>query len=193
MVGIVSILGLACSTGVAKEGDSLEARDTTGWPASFKFGRPASAAGIAKLDIDVRHDGTGLPEGSGNSRDGKNIYLAKCAACHGMGREPLSTKLPGAPLVNVENIGQPFSKVRTIANYWPYASTLFDYIRRAMPLNAPGSLTDTEVYSLAAYILHANQLIDSAVVLNKISLPQIVMPAQKAFIADDRRGGPEVK
>ena len=131
--------------------------------------------------------------GSGNSRDGKNIYLAKCAACHGIGSEPLSTKLPGAPLVNVENIGQPFSKVRTIANYWPYASTLFDYIRRAMPLNAPGSLTDTEVYSLAAYILHANQLIDSAVVLNKISLPQIVMPAQKAFIADDRRGGPEVK
>jgi hypothetical protein len=109
LVGIIAILGLACNIKPANEWQGLQSRDTGEWPASFKFGRPALAAEIARLDIDVRPDGTGLPEGSGNSREGKNIYLAKCAACHGIGREPLSTKLPAVPLVNLESVGQPFS------------------------------------------------------------------------------------
>lgn len=193
LILFIAIVGLTGNIKPANKRYNFQEQDTTDWPATFKFGRPASQQEIAKLDIDVRPDGTGLPEGTGNSKAGKNIYVAKCAACHGNGTEPLSVKLPAVPLVNIESIGQPFYKVRTIANYWPYATTLFDYIRRAMPLNAPGSLTNKEVYSLSAYILSANQLIDSTLVLNNMSLPRVVMPAQKAFIADDRKGGPEVK
>jgi cytochrome c len=84
-------------------------------------------------------------------------------------------------------------KAKTIGNYWPYATTLFDYIRRAMPYNAPGSLSANEVYGLTAYLLNANKIIDSGSVMNTATLPRIIMPARKYFIPDDRRGGPEVR
>lgn len=80
-----------------------------------------------------------------------------------------------------------------IGNYWPYATTVFDYIRRAMPFNAPGSLTDEEVYSLTAYLLTANKILDEKTVLNATVLPKVMMPAQKFFVPDDRKGGPEVR
>ena len=84
-------------------------------------------------------------------------------------------------------------KEKTIGNYWPYATTVFDYVRRAMPFNAPGSLTNEEVYHLTAYLLNANEIIDEKYVINAQTLPKVIMPAQKLYVPDDRKGGAEIK
>ena len=156
------------------------------WPAHFGFGRAATAAEIDSLNISISPNGKGLPAGYGNAAAGKIIYLEKCAACHGeTGAEPTPNRL-------VATMGDT-ARVKTIGNYWPYATTVFDYIRRAMPFNAPGSLSDEEVYSLTAFLLYRNGIIDSSLQLNAVNLPQIVMPAKKYYVDDDRRGGNEVK
>ena len=160
--------------------------DTTAWPASFGFGRPATPAAIAALDISIQPDGKGLPAGSGNTPTGKAIYLMKCAACHGKtGVEGPAARLVG-PMGDT-------TKAKTIGNYWPYATTLFDYTRRAMPYNAPGSLSADEVYSLTAFLLCANRVIDSNTVMTAKNLPNVVMPARQFFVPDDRKGGPEIR
>ena len=165
--------------------------DTTKIPAKFGFGRIVSQQEIDKWDIDVRPDGKGLPAGEGDAAKGKAIYALKCIACHGAtGDEVAGVKLPAPALVG-DTAAK--SKPKTIGNYWPYATTLFDYTRRTMPYNLPGSLTDNEVYSLTAYLLSANKIIKSETVLNAQTLPLIVMPARKLYIRDDRKGGPEVK
>jgi len=163
--------------------------DSAGWPASFGFGRDADTATINKLDIDISPDGRGLPQGGANAIDGSIIYAAKCLACHGGVAMTTGIKFPAPALIN--NPDSP--KVKTIGNYWPYATTIFDYVRRAMPYNAPGSLTNDEVYAVTAYLLHTNKLFDSVTVLNAVLLPKIIMPAQKRFVADDRTGGPVIK
>ncbi|PJJ84665.1 c-type cytochrome [Mucilaginibacter auburnensis] len=169
----------------------LPQADTTKWPASFEFGRQATPAEIAAWDIDVRPDGKGLPPGKGDAKTGSTIYTLKCAVCHGAGgRQAPDEKLLGAALVG-DTLAT--SRPKTIGNYWPYATTLFDYIRRAMPYNQPGSLTDNEVYSLTAYLLNANKIIKNNTVINAQTLPKVVMPAKKLFIMDNREGGPEVK
>ena len=165
--------------------------ETKNWPVSFGFGRKATPQEIATWDIDVRPDGKGLPTGYGDAITGKAIYVSKCASCHGAdGAEITRVKLPGPALVSDPKVK---SKTKTIGNYWPYATTLFDYLRRAMPYNAPGSLSNNEVYSLSAYLLSANKIIKPDEVLNAQTLPKIVMPAKKLFIVDDRKGGNEVK
>ncbi len=164
---------------------SQPAADTTGWPVRFGLGRPATAAEIGRLDHDVRPDGTGLPAGSGTAATGKAVYAAKCAACHGV----TGVEGPHNRLVARAD----HAKEKTIGNYWPYATTLFDYIRRAMPYNAPGSMTDEEVYGVTAFLLRANGLLDSTAVLDAGTLPAVVMPARRRFVPDDRRGGPEVR
>jgi S-disulfanyl-L-cysteine oxidoreductase SoxD len=161
-------------------------QDTTGWPSSFGFGRAATQKEIDSMDISIRPDGKGLPPGSGTARTGSAIYQLKCAACHGK----TGTEGPYARLV--APMGDT-TKAKAIGNYWPYATTLFDYTRRAMPFNAPGSLSAAEVYSLTAYLLTANKIIDSATVINAQTLPQVKMPAHDLFVPDDRRGGPEVR
>jgi mono/diheme cytochrome c family protein len=159
--------------------------------AKFGFGRTATAQEIAAWDIDVRPDGKGLPLGQGDVKKGKLLYALKCAICHGVdGREKSGIKLPGAALVG-DTLAS--SKPKTIGNYWPYATTLFDYMRRAMPYNLPGSLSNDEVYSLTAYLLNANKFIKDVVVLDAKNLHKVVMPAKKLFIMDNRKGGPEVK
>ncbi|QJD81389.1 c-type cytochrome [Spirosoma rhododendri] len=166
--------------------------DTIPTPVRFGFGRPATTAELTRLDIDVRPDGKGLPAGAGMAVRGKTIFATKCAVCHGVG----GTGGPGGALVTTTTattavVGKRPDK--TIGNYWPYVTTVFDYVRRAMPFNEPGSLTDEEVYHLTAYLLHANGIIDEKAVITAQTLPKVVMPAQKLFIPDDRRGGPEIR
>lgn len=147
-------------------------------PASFGFGRPATADEVAALDIDVGPDGVGLPPGSGTVAEGADVFLAKCAHCHGLnGEGGLNERL-----VKSEDgsIG------RTIGTYWPYSSTLFDYTRRAMPYDQPGSLTDDEVYSVSAWLLYQNGLIPEDGVMDASSLAEVEMPGHALFIPDDR-------
>lgn len=166
-------------------------KDTTQWPPKFGFGRAATPQEIELWDIDVRPDGKGLPAGQGTAAAGKAIYALKCAACHGAN----GTETPGirlaAPALVSDTVAK--SRPKTIGNYWPYATTLFDYMRRTMPYNMPGSLTNNEVYNLTAYLLSANQIIKPEVVLDAHTLPQVIMLARKLFIVDDRKGGPEIK
>jgi cytochrome c len=183
------IMIIACNTSSVSH--TASRHDTSTWPASFNIGRPATAAEIAAWDIDVRPDGAGLPPGKGNALAGKSVYLAKCAACHGTGTEPVDARLPGPPLMN-DSAGANYSRLKTIGNYWPYATTIFDYVRRTMPYNAPGTLTADELYSLTAYLLYANRIIDEQTVMDARSLPAVAMPAKRLFIPDNRQGGPEI-
>lgn len=165
-------------------------------------GRPATQAEIAAWDIDANPIGAGLPAGRGTAAEGEAIFAAKCASCHGSAGEALSTAPeglpPAPPLVGREpGDGFPFwqsSKYpKTVGNYWPYASTLYDYINRAMPLNAPGSLEASEIYALVAWILGKNEIIPSTTVIDATSLPRVAMPARDRFVPDDRRPGPEFR
>jgi len=183
---------MLCMSCTHNSNSTVVLQDTANWPATFGLGRPATQAEIAKLDIDIRPDGKGLPPGAGDAASGKTIYMAKCAACHGTGAEPMDVKLPGPALMN-DSAGADRNKLKTIGNYWPYATTIFDYVRRTMPYNAPGTLTDNEVYSLTAYLLHANNIIDVQTVMNAASLPKVTMPAKKLFVPDNRHAGPEVR
>ena len=164
------------------------------WPSSFALGRDASPAEIAELDIDFGPDGAGAPPGSGSVAEGKEVYDAKCAVCHG----PTGQEGPNDRLVGREpRDGFPFGETRgirkTVGNYWPYATTVFDYVNRAMPLTSPGSLTTDEVYAVAAYILFLNEIIPENAVMNAETLPAVVMPAWDRFVPDNRVGGPEVR
>ena len=156
------------------------------WPASFGFGQPATEAEIAALDIDVRPDGAGLPPGRGTVAEGAAVYAAACAVCHG----PTGREGPYDVLVGGDST---WSEPHTIGNYWPYATTLYDYIHRAMPQLTPGSLTPDEVYSLVAFLLHANGLIPEDAVMNAETLPLVEMPARGRFVRDPRRGGPGIR
>jgi len=157
-------------------------------PDQFGIGRKATAAEIGKLDIDVSPDGKGLPAGSGSIQSGKLIYQEKCIACHGNG-EPTENPLLGEALF----VNHPTEKTKTIGTYWPYATTIFDYVRRAMPYNAPGSLSNQEVYDLTAYLLYANKIVPANAVINQQTLPKVVMPAKEKYLEDDRRGGKEIR
>src|SRR5258708_18983266 len=141
------------------------------------LGKPISPAEIAVWDINVLPDGTGLPPGSGTPAEGARIYAAKCSACHGPeGKGGVNARLIGGdPIKNMES-------EKTIANFWPFATTLFDYIRRAMPWPKPRSLTDQEVYSLTAYILSLNKLIGESDTITAQTLPKVRMPYPDRFI-----------
>ena len=151
------------------------------------IGRPATPAEIAALDIDVGPDGAGLPPGRGTSADGAPIYAARCAGCHGKtGKEGPNDVLVGRQPGDAFPFARDPRAPKTIGSYWPYATTVFDYIRRAMPPDAPGSLGDDEVYGLVAYLLFLNELIPADAVIDAASLPKVKMPARDHFVPDTR-------
>jgi len=142
------------------------------------LGRPATPAEIAAIDIDIPPSGEGLPTGAGDAGAGETVYQAKCAVCHGAaGQGKPADRLVGG--VGTLASDKP---VRTVGSYWPYATTLFDYIRRAMPLNAPMSLTDDEVYALTAYLLAQDGIVPKDSVLDAASLPKVRMPNRGGFV-----------
>jgi len=152
------------------------------------IGTPLTAEEIARWDIAVRPDGKGLPPGSGTAKQGDPIYQEKCAACHGefgegAGRWP--------QLVGGQGTLTSDNPAKTPGSYWPYATTLFDYIRRAMPFGAGQSLSDDEVYAITAYLLAEEGIIAADAVVDARSLPAIAMPNRDGFIDDPRPDVPK--
>jgi S-disulfanyl-L-cysteine oxidoreductase SoxD len=150
------------------------------------LGKPISAGDFAAWDIDVEPSGAGLPAGSGTSDQGASIFAEQCSARHGDGGKGATTTTSGAsaapPVVSDVKRNGIDDATLTIANYWPYATTLFDYIRRSMPWTSPRSLTDDQVYALTAYILAQNKLIDAKQAINAQTLPKVQMPNRDGFI-----------
>jgi cytochrome c len=142
------------------------------------LGEEISLEDLAPWDISIEADGSGLPPGSGDAAAGEAIYAAQCLACHG----EAGAGQPNDRLVGGHGTLSDLAQVRTVGSYWPYASTLFDYIRRAMPFVTPQSLSDDQVYALSAYILYLNGIIDEDDVMNASTLARIEMPNRDGFI-----------
>jgi S-disulfanyl-L-cysteine oxidoreductase SoxD len=164
----------------------------TGYPggAQYPFGTQATKAEIEAWDKDVRPDGMGLPAGSGTYKAGAQIYGEQCASCHGdklQGiRDPNLPQGGGPALIGGRGtLNTPNFKI-TVESYWPYATTLYDYVLRAMPYTAPGSLKPDEVYSLVAFLLGEGNVIDKKTVMDAKSLPKIRMPNRDNFFPDNR-------
>jgi S-disulfanyl-L-cysteine oxidoreductase SoxD len=142
-----------------------------------RLGQPVSPAEAAQWDISIGPDGAGLPPGSGTPAQGADVYAQKCAACHGdKGEGGTNNRLVGGQITS----GGPV--VKTVGSYWPYATTLFDFTRRAMPWTAPKSLSDNEVYAVTAYILRLNRIIGDNDVIDAKTLPHVKMPNRDGFI-----------
>jgi S-disulfanyl-L-cysteine oxidoreductase SoxD len=146
---------------------------------SPNLGKPISPEDLASWDISIGPDGAGLPPGSGTVKQGEAVFVAKCQACHG----EKGAGQPNDRLVGGQG-SLPGDKppVKTIGSYWPYATTLFDYIRRAMPYNESKSLTNDELYGVVAYLLNLNGVIPESETMNAQSLPKVVMPNRDGFI-----------
>ena len=162
-----------------------------GYPAKYDFGTTATEQEIAGLAIAIPADGRSLPPGKGSYAVGKTVYETAWAACHGTdlkGVAGLPDMPSGAALRLIGGRGTLASRnpVVTVESYWPYATTLFDYIRRAMPFSAPGSLGNDEVYAVTAYILAESNIVDKATVIDAETLPKVQMPNRDGFIPDPR-------
>src|SRR6478672_6748389 len=152
----------------------------------YGIGRVATPAEIAGWNIDIGGDGSNLPPGSGSVSHGSEVFDQQCAACHGAkGEGGVGDRLVGGQ----GTLATP-NPVKTVGSYWPYAPTLFDYIRRAMPQNAPQSLSNDDVYAVSAYILNLNSLLPADATLDAKTLSAIGMPNRNMFVGDSR---PDVK
>ena len=143
------------------------------------LGRIATPDEIASWDISIGPDGAGLPPSRGSPKQGETVYAEKCVACHGEkgAGKPNDQLVGGRGSLSGDQV-----PVKTVGSFWPFATTLFDYIRRAMPLNAPKSLSNDEVYAVSAYILRLNGVIGEADAMDAQSLPQVQMPNRDGFI-----------
>jgi cytochrome c len=152
-------------------------------PRNYGIGHVATPEQIAGWDIDVRPDGQGLPSGKGSVRDGEKVYMDRCAACHGefgesAGRWPALAQGKGTLATH--------DPVKTVGSYFPYASSVFDYVRRAMPFGDAQSLSNDELYAVVAYVLNLNDIVDDKFVLSKETWKQVKMPNEGNFYDDDR-------
>jgi len=172
-ITMLAAVALACTTSVHAQ-------------SPYGIGRPVTPAEIAGWNIDIDREGHNLPPGSGTVSHGHEVFDQQCAACHGAkGEGGIGDQLAGGQ----GTLATP-KPVRTVGSYWPYAPTLFDYIRRAMPQNAPQSLSNNDVYAVSAYILNLNGLLPADATLDAKTLPAIKMPNRSMFTGDTR---PDVK
>jgi cytochrome c len=168
----------AWALGLALAGCALPVRETPSSSRSPDLGRIASSEEVTAWDISIAPSGEGLPPGSGTARQGGAVYEAKCAACHGeRGQGKPADALAGG----IGSLATPHP-VRTVGSYWPYATTLFDYVRRAMPLGHPLSLNNDEVYAVSAYVLYLNGIVGEETAMNAATLPLVKMPNRDGFI-----------
>jgi mono/diheme cytochrome c family protein len=189
---LTSTLGAAACgdrAGVSADGASAGASSRR-----YGIGTPASDSLISAMNTDIGADGAELPPGSGTVAQGAALYKAQCAMCHGPkgeGMEPAFPRLLGRdPAAEGFKFATDPKLAHTIGNYWSHATTLFDYIKRAMPHGAPGSLTDDQVYALSAYLLAMDDVIADDATLDAASLRAVQMPYADRFVPDDRRPGP---
>jgi len=152
-------------------------------PQGLNLGRAVTADEIKAWDISIPPSGAGLPPGSGSVKQGAAVYAAKCEACHGANGagKPVEALVGGQGTLASDN------PLRTVGSYWPYATTLFDYVRRAMPIANPLSLSDDEVYAVSAYVLFLNGIVGEDAQMNAQTLPQVKMPNRDGFVDMSRR------
>jgi len=166
---------------------ALVALVAAAWPAAaqlptYGLGRAPTAEEIKAWDLTIPPDGQGLPPGRGTAALGKPVYVQRCATCHGeTGTDPKYFVLVGGR--GTLNTDKP---LKTIGSYWPYATTLWSYVRRTQPFDEPGSLTPDEVYAVTAYLLHLNGIVKEDDVLDATTLPRIQMPNRDGFVPDAR-------
>ncbi|MEA2889508.1 MAG: S-disulfanyl-L-cysteine oxidoreductase SoxD [Bradyrhizobium sp.] len=172
-IAMLAAVALACATPARAQ-------------SPYAIGRAATPAEIAGWNIDIDSEGHNLPPGNGSVSHGREVFDQQCAACHGgKGEGGIGDQLVGGQ----GTLATP-KPVRTVGSYWPYAPTLFDYIRRAMPQNAPQSLSNDDVYAVSAYILNLNGLLPADAALDARTLAAIKMPNRRMFVGDTR---PDVK
>jgi mono/diheme cytochrome c family protein len=148
------------------------------------LGRPATPQEIAPWDISIAPDGAGLPPGGGTPQQGELVYAVKCLPCHGeKGAGKPNDQLVGG----LGTLPGDQTAVKTVGSFWPYATTLFDYVRRAMPFDAPKSLNNDDVYAVCAYILQLNGIIDQSAVMNAQTLAKVQMPNRDGFVPFSRQ------
>jgi S-disulfanyl-L-cysteine oxidoreductase SoxD len=179
MAGALAMLGIGHAAQTSSP-QAAQARQTSARPPAPtgpSLGVPVSAAEIAAMDVSIGPDGAGLPPGSGTPKQGAEVYATKCIACHG----PEGANGVNDRLVGGQGTLTSATPVKTIGSYWPYATTVFDYVRRAMPYPAPHSLSDAEAYAVTAYLLHLNGIIGADDVMDATSLPKVKMPNRGGF------------
>lgn len=173
LLGFVLLLMVGCVVPVPAN------HEQTG---ALGLGRSATPDEISAWNIDANPSGEGLPLGRGTAAQGATVYASKCARCHG----PTGVEGPMDRLVGGQQTLTSTSPVKTVGSYWPYATTLYDYIYRAMPFDAPQSLTADEVYAVIAWLLHENGITEVDTVIDAHTLPQIHMPNRHGFVPDPR-------
>lgn len=179
------VFAAACTAGDSSGADS--------GPRYADVGRAATPEEIRAWDIDANPAGAGLPAGSGTWARGAEVFAKQCAQCHGPkgeGMAPAYPKLIGNTDVKDFAFGDDPKLEKTIGNYWPYATTLYDYVNRAMPFPTPSALPPSDVYSVVAFLLAENGVIAKTDVMDATTLPKVKMPARDRFVMDDRKGGP---
>jgi mono/diheme cytochrome c family protein len=179
---IFAAAAVACMTGAGAAEE--------GYPLRVGLGTTPSQPDLAQF-FAIPPDGRGLPAGKGTYAEGERLYAESCAACHGDKLQGIPTAgIGGDKLIGGRGTLNTEAPVKTIESYWPYASTIFDYVKRAMPFQAPGSLTDAQVYSVVAYILGEANIVPKNATLDATSLPKVAMPNRNGFVPDPR---PEVE
>jgi S-disulfanyl-L-cysteine oxidoreductase SoxD len=168
------------------------AAQSTGYSWSYGLGTAATTEELAAFGgLSAQPDGRGLPSGKGGYEQGKKVYAEACAACHGEKLEGIPKPgIGGDKLIGARGSLASEAPVKTIESFWPYASTLVDYIKRAMPFNAPGSLSNDDVYAVTAYILAEANIVPKTAVLDQDSVAKVEMPNRKGFVPDPR---PEIE
>lgn len=203
MTRVITVLALGASLMIACSRPSSDSNSAArgsvaaapAEPASYALGRAPEPQELAAWDLDVNPDGVGLPSGRATAIQGAAVYAAKCATCHGAKGEGIAAN---PPIVGREphdgfGFGRDPALVKTVGNYWPYATTVYDYVRRAMPQDKPGSLTPNELYGVTAWVLAENGIIARDFLVDSISLPKIRMPARDRFVRDDRLTTPSFR
>ncbi|WP_244476501.1 cytochrome c [Methylobacterium sp. Leaf88] len=181
-MGPRAAIGLAATALAAVVSAAIASAGPASAETRYGIGRPATAAEVAAWNIDIDRDGRKLPAGRGSVAQGGALFAERCASCHGAkGEGGLGDRLVGGQGTLAS--AQP---VKTVGSFWPYAPTLFDYVRRAMPMNAPQSLTDDEVYAVVGYLLNLNGLVPDDAVLEARSLAAVRMPNRDGFVPDPR-------